>query len=81
MPWLERNWFGGGYDGAGPLAGIINGAMAIASGNCAEIVLVIFAHYPCSSTRSTTSKLQALDEIKTQGRDSSLPGSVVHPIQ
>ena len=26
------NWYGGGYEGPGPLAGVINGAMAIAAG-------------------------------------------------
>ena len=29
---LNVNWFGAGYEGPGPLAGVINGAMAIAAG-------------------------------------------------
>ncbi|NWM74580.1 hypothetical protein, partial [Escherichia coli] len=29
---LDCNWFSGGYEAAGPLAGVMNGAMAIASG-------------------------------------------------
>ena len=31
---LHVNWYGGGYDGPGPLAGVINGAMAIGAGLC-----------------------------------------------
>jgi 3-oxoacyl-[acyl-carrier-protein] synthase III len=36
---LDVTWFGGGYEGPGPLTGVINGALAIASG-LAKHVLV-----------------------------------------
>src|SRR5690554_3537589 len=35
---LEVNWYGGGYEGPGPLAGIINGAMAIQAGLCKHVI-------------------------------------------
>ena len=37
---LKVNWYGGGYEGPGPLAGVINGAMAIAAGLCRHLILL-----------------------------------------
>jgi len=36
---LKVNWYGGGYEGPGPLAGIINAAMAIATGLCRHVLV------------------------------------------
>jgi acetyl-CoA acetyltransferase len=36
---LHVNWYGGGYEGPGPLAGVINGAMAIAAGLCRHVLV------------------------------------------
>ena len=36
---LKVNWYGGGYEGPGPLAGLINGAMAIAAGLCRHVLV------------------------------------------
>lgn len=65
---LNVNWFGGGYEGPGPLAGIINGVMAIASGMCRNVL--VFRTITESSTRQHNKQASALTN-KTQGRDSS----------
>src|SRR5690606_26580499 len=65
---LEVNWFGGGYEGPGPLAGLINGAMAIASGLCRNVL--VFRTITESSTRRHNKEASALSN-KTLGRDSS----------
>jgi acetyl-CoA acetyltransferase len=49
---LKVNWYGGGYEGPGPLAGVINGAMAIAAGLCKH-VLVFRTITEASARRST----------------------------
>lgn len=65
---LEVNWFGGGYEGPGPLAGMINGAMAIASGLCRNVL--VFRTITESTSRQSNKEASALSN-KTQGRDSS----------
>ena len=65
---LEVNWYGGGYEGPGPLSGVINGAMAIASGLCKHVL--VFRTITESSARKRTRTANALPN-KTQGRDSS----------
>jgi acetyl-CoA acetyltransferase len=65
---LEVNWFGGGYEGPGPLAGVINGAMAIASGLCKHVL--VFRTITESSSRLINKQASALTN-KTAGRDSS----------
>jgi acetyl-CoA acetyltransferase len=65
---LEVNWFGGGYEGPGPLAGAINGAMAITSGLCKHVL--VFRTITESSSRLINKQASALTN-KTAGRDSS----------
>lgn len=65
---LNVNWFGGGYEGPGPLAGMINGAMAIAAGLCRHVL--VFRTITEASARQTNKQAGALSN-KTQGRDSS----------
>lgn len=65
---LKVNWFGGGYEGPGPLAGIINGAMAIATGLCRHVL--VFRTITESSARRVNKGASALSN-KTQGRDNS----------
>ena len=65
---LEVNWFGGGYEGTGPLAGVINGAMAITSGLCKHVL--VFRTITESSSRLINKQASALTN-KTAGRDSS----------
>ncbi len=65
---LEVNWFGGGYEGPGPLAGVINGAMAITSGLCKHVL--VFRTITESSSRLINKQASALTN-KTAGRDSS----------
>ncbi len=36
---LKVNWYGGGYEGPGPIARVINGAMAIAAGLCKHVLV------------------------------------------
>ncbi|WP_292029690.1 thiolase family protein [Brevundimonas sp. UBA2416] len=55
---LNCNWFSGGYEAAGPLAGVMNGAMAIASGMANNVV--VFRTITESSNRLTGSKDQSL---------------------
>lgn len=65
---LNVNWFGGGYEGPGPLAGVINGAMAIAAGLCKHVL--VFRTITEASARVVDKQAGALTN-KTQGRDSS----------
>jgi acetyl-CoA acetyltransferase len=65
---LKVNWFGGGYEGPGPLSGIINGAMAIATGLCRHVL--VFRTITESSKRQTDKTAAALTN-KTVGRDTS----------
>lgn len=65
---LKVNWYGGGYEGPGPLAGIINGAMAIASGLCRHVL--VFRTITEASRRQTDKTASALTN-KTIGRDTS----------
>ncbi|GAB3101708.1 thiolase family protein [Aestuariicella hydrocarbonica] len=65
---LKVNWFGGGYEGPGPLAGIINGAMAIAAGFCNHVL--VFRTITESTKRQTDKTASALNN-KTIGRDTS----------
>jgi acetyl-CoA acetyltransferase len=55
---LKCNWFSGGYEAAGPLAGLMNGAMAIASGMANNVL--VFRTITESSNRLTGSKDQSL---------------------
>jgi len=65
---LNVNWFGAGYEGPGPLAGVINGAMAIAAGLCKHVL--VFRTITEASARVHNKGGGALS-AKTQGRDSS----------
>ncbi|WP_047293240.1 thiolase family protein [Pseudomonas lundensis] len=65
---LNVNWFGGGYEGPGPLTGVINGAMAIAAGLCNHVL--VFRTITEASARRVNKQAGALTN-KTQGRDSS----------
>ncbi|WP_408600732.1 thiolase family protein [Pseudomonas sp. PLMAX] len=65
---LNVNWFGGGYEGPGPLTGVINGAMAIAAGLCKHVL--VFRTITEASARLVNKQASALTN-KTQGRDSS----------
>lgn len=65
---LKVNWFGGGYEGPGPLTGMINGAMAIAAGLCNHVL--VFRTITESSRRQTDKSASALTN-KTVGRDTS----------
>ncbi len=65
---LNVNWFGGGYEGPGPLAGVINGAMAIAAGFCKHVL--VFRTITESTQRQTDKTASALNN-KTVGRDTS----------
>lgn len=55
---LNCNWFSGGYEAAGPLAGLMNGAMAIASGMANNVL--VFRTITESSNRLSGSKDQSL---------------------
>lgn len=65
---LKVNWFGGGYEGPGPLAGVINGAMAIATGLCRHVL--VFRTITEASARQLDKTANALPN-KTNGRDGS----------
>jgi acetyl-CoA acetyltransferase len=65
---LKVNWYGGGYEGPGPLAGIINGAMAIATGLARHVL--VFRTITEASGRLIDKGAAALTN-KTIGRDSS----------
>lgn len=65
---LNVNWYGAGYEGPGPLAGVINGAMAIAAGLCRHVL--VFRTIAEASARLVDRTAAALTN-KTPGRDSS----------
>ncbi|WP_221410300.1 thiolase family protein [Paraburkholderia dinghuensis] len=65
---LNVNWYGAGYEGPGPLTGIINGAMAIATGLCKHVL--VFRTITEASARLASKTASALTN-KTIGRDSS----------
>src|ERR1700679_2560953 len=65
---LKVNWYGAGYEGPGPLAGVINGAMAIAAGLCRHVL--VFRTITEASGRARDKGAGALT-AKTVGRDSS----------
>ncbi|MFN3725954.1 MAG: thiolase family protein [Allosphingosinicella sp.] len=65
---LETNWMGGGYEGPGPLTGVINGAMAIAAGLCRHVL--VFRTITEASGRLRDRGAASLAN-KTPGRDSS----------
>jgi acetyl-CoA acetyltransferase len=65
---LQVNWFGGGYEGPGPLAGVINGAMAIGAGLCRHVL--VYRTITEASGRLVDKSAAALTN-KTVGRDSS----------
>ncbi|WP_242153534.1 thiolase family protein [Sphingomonas sp. BAUL-RG-20F-R05-02] len=65
---LDTNWIGGGYEGPGPLAGVINGAMAIAAGLCRHVL--VFRTITESSARRRDRNVASLAR-KTVGRDNS----------
>ncbi|MDX3901438.1 MAG: thiolase family protein [Sphingobium sp.] len=65
---IDTNWLGGGYEGPGPLAGVINGAMAIAAGLCRNVL--VFRTITESSARKVDRNVASLAN-KTRGRDSS----------
>ncbi|MDP1632530.1 MAG: thiolase family protein [Caulobacter sp.] len=73
---LDVNWFGGGYEGPGPLAAVINGAMAIASGLCNNVL--VFRTIAESSARLISRDATALSK-KTLGRDSNFMWQWVTP--
>ncbi|MBU9312882.1 thiolase family protein [Burkholderia multivorans] len=65
---LKVNWYGAGYEGPGPLTGIVNGAMAIATGLCRHVL--VFRTITEASARQRSKNASALTN-KTAGRDSS----------
>lgn len=65
---LKLNWYGGGYEGPGPLAGLINGAMAIGAGLCRNVL--VFRTITESSGRLVDKTANSLAS-KTVGRDSN----------
>jgi acetyl-CoA acetyltransferase len=65
---LKVDWYGGGYEGPGPLAGVINGAMSIAAGLCKHVL--VFRTITEASGRLVDKTAAALTK-KTPGRDSS----------
>lgn len=65
---LKVNWYGGGYEGPGPLAGLINGAMAVAAGLCRHVL--VFRTITEASGRLDNKSANALTN-KTVGRDSN----------
>lgn len=65
---LKVNWYGGGYEGPGPLAGVINGALAIAAGLCKHVL--VFRTITEATRRQTDKGASALTS-KTAGRDTS----------
>jgi acetyl-CoA acetyltransferase len=65
---LNVNWYGGGYEGPGPLTAMINGAMAIAAGLCRHVL--VFRTITEATARLTNKQAGSLGN-KTQGRDSS----------
>jgi acetyl-CoA acetyltransferase len=65
---LQVRWYGAGYEGPGPLAGVINGAMAIAAGLARHVL--VFRTITESTGRAKNRAATALTG-KTSGRDTS----------
>lgn len=65
---LNVNWYGGGYEGPGPLGGVIAGAMAIASGLCRNVL--VFRTISEASARQASRTSNSLHS-KTPDRDGS----------
>ena len=65
---LNVNWFGGGYEGPGPLTGVINGAMAVATGLCRHVI--VFRTITEASARAKSRTASSLAG-KSIGRDSN----------
>jgi acetyl-CoA acetyltransferase len=65
---LKLRWYGGGYEGPGPLAGIVQGAMAIATGLCRNVL--VFRTITEASARHHLRSSTTLPN-KTIGRDGS----------
>jgi len=65
---LKVNWYGAGYEGPGPLTGLINGAMAIATGLCRHVL--VFRTITEANARQKDKTASALTN-KTVGRDNS----------
>ncbi|MGE8202026.1 MAG: thiolase family protein, partial [Variovorax sp.] len=63
---LKVNWYGAGYEGPGPLTGLINGAMAVATGLCRHVL--VFRTIAEASARQKDKTASALTN-KTVGRD------------
>ncbi|MDB5424602.1 MAG: DitF protein, partial [Phenylobacterium sp.] len=65
---LEVNWYGAGYEGPGPLTGVINGSMAISAGLAKNVL--VFRTITEASSRARNRSSNTLGN-KTIGRDSS----------
>ena len=65
---LNVNWFSGGYEGPGPLTGVFQAAMAIASGLCNHVL--VFRTIAESSARKVD-KMSTTLTSKTPDRDGS----------
>ena len=59
---LHVNWYGGGYEGPGPLAGVINGAMAIAAGLCRHVL--VFRTITEASARASRSSKRLMSAVQ-----------------
>ena len=73
---LNVNWFGGGYEGPGPLTGVINGAMAIAAGLCKHVL--VFRTITEASARMVNKQASALTN-KPRAATAATPGSGSRP--
>lgn len=65
---LDVNWFGGGYEGPGPLTGVINGSMAIAAGLARHVL--VFRTITEASARMGSKSASSL-AAKSGARDSN----------
>jgi len=65
---IETNWYGGGYEAPGPLAAVINAAIAVKAGLCRHVL--VFRTITESSARQVDRNVSSLAN-KTQGRDGS----------
>ena len=65
---IETEWYGGGYEAPGPLAAVIQAAMAVQAGICRHVL--VFRTITESSARQIDRNVSSLAN-KTQGRDGS----------
>ncbi len=65
---LDVNWFGGGYEGPGPLTGVINGSMAISAGLARHVL--VFRTITEASARTASKSASSL-ATKSGARDSN----------